>query len=179
MSKELMVLDPRDALSLEENTNHFNLRSLGERVLALVDHEDGFLHYGVIDLLLKRGCFVFERTSSTPITIGEQPVSPDLIIVGDLEDWPKNRTRPLREMYPKAKFVVYGSDSDPVDIELELVRSRGFDGYIPDNVSEPQLVSLLQQLLAGKCALPQATPSLRRGSGATPAKTSPNTLHAS
>lgn len=157
----------------------FGFRELGERVLALVDHEDNFLHYRLIDLLLKRGCFVFERASSTPLMLGSEEISPDLIIVGDFEEWPKSRTHPLRKMYPKAKIVVYGADGDPVDVDLELVRSRGFDGYIPDEVSEPQLVSLLQQLLAGKCALPQTTPSLRRGWGATPAKTTTDLFHAS
>jgi len=156
----------------------FRFRELSDRVLALVDHEDSLLHYGLIDLLLKRGCFVFERTSSTPFMVGGEEVSPDLIIVGDFEDWPRNRTYPVRKMYPGAKLVVYGSQDEPVDVDVELVRSRGFDGYIPDEVDEPQLVSLLQQLLAGKCALPHTVPSLCRGWGATPAKAASDPFHA-
>jgi len=155
-----------------------NLETLAHRTLVLVDHEDEILHYRLINLLLKRGCIVTERASSTPIRVEGHIACPDLIIVGDLEDWPNTRMRPLRKMYPDAKIVLYGSEGHPGDVDLELVRSRGFDGYIPDEVDESKLVSLLQQLLAGKTTLPQATRSLRRGWGAIPAKTATDPFHA-
>lgn len=128
---------------------------------------------------MKRGCRLFERAPSASSLNADAIINPDLIIVGDYEDWPTQRIRAIRRMYPTAKIILCNSDSEQNEIDIDLVLSRGFDGYISDKTDEPRIVSLLQNLLAGKCALPRTAPSLRRGWGAAPVKTADDPFHAS